>query len=248
MGKIVSVIGNQGGTGNTTLSHMMAHGLGLFRMHAVAILTDSLRDKLSKINRNYLPFDARSEENLAQAVARLRAVEHWTGIIDGGGNRPEMDRKLADMVDRVILPFRDSHEDMRTVVGDLERFPNAFALPSQWPTNDWAVGAAQRSMNSLLTNYGHRILAPVYAPSCSKLLLQDLPPPSPPRGLHNASREIAPQVLELLGVELRGQRLDACTARRARPRRASAQGAAYTFRPLRLTFHRRARRRGHTQT
>lgn len=202
MGKIVSVIGNKGGTGKTTLSHMMAHGLGLFGMHAVAILTDTLRDKLSKTNRNYLPFDARSDENLAQAVARLRAVRHWTGIIDGGGNRPEVDRKLADLADLVILPFRDSHEDMRTVIGDLERFPNAYALPSQWPTNSLAEGAAQRSMNKLLANYGHRILAPLYALSSSKLLLQDLPPTSLPRGLHNASREIALQVLELLGCDL----------------------------------------------
>ena len=201
-GKIASAIGDKGGTGKTTLSHMMAHGLDLFRMHAVAILTDNLRDKLSKTKRNYLPFDARSDENLAQAVARLRAVGHWTGSIDGGGNRPEMDRKLADLADLVILPFRDSHEDMRTVIRDLERFPNAYALPSQSPINSWAEGSAQRSMNSLPVNDGHRILAPVYALSSSKLLLQDLPPTSLPRWLHNAAREIALQVLELLGVDL----------------------------------------------
>ncbi len=202
MGKIVSVIGNRGGTGKTTLPHMMAHGLGLFGMHAVAILTDHLRDKLSKLNRNYLPFDARPDENLAQAAARLRAVEHWNGIIDGGGNRPEMDRKLADLADPVILPYRDPHEDMRTVILDLERFPNAFALPSQWPTNSLAEGTAQRSMTSLMAHYGYRIPAPVYALSSSKLLLQDFPPTSLPRGLHIASRAIALQVLELLGVDL----------------------------------------------
>ncbi len=202
MGKIVSIIGNKGGTGKTTLSHMMAHGLGLFDMRAVAILTDTFRDKLSKQNRNYLPFDARSDENMAQAVAKLRAVGHWTGIIDGGGNRPEMDRKLADMSDLVILPFRDSHEDMRTVRRDLDRFPNAYALPSQWPTNRWAEAAAQRSVHNLLANYGSRILAPSYCLSSSKLLLQDLVPPSLPRALHNAAREVAMQALELLGIEI----------------------------------------------
>lgn len=202
MGKIVSIIGNKGGTGKTTLSHMMAHGLGLFGMHAVAILTDTFRDKLSKQNRNYLPFDARSDENMAQAVSKLRAVEHWTGIIDGGGNRPEMDCKLADMADLVILPFRDSHEDMRTVRRDLDRFPNAYALPSQWPTNRWAEAAAQRSVHSLLADHGSRILAPSYSLSCSKLLLQDMAPPSLPRALHNAAREIAMQALELLGIEV----------------------------------------------
>ena len=57
-------------------------------------------------------------------------------------------------------------------------------------------------MNSLLGNYSQRILARVYALSSSKLLLRDLLPTSLPRRLHNASREIALQVLELLGVEL----------------------------------------------
>ncbi len=44
----------------------------------------------------------------------------------------------------MLLPFRDSHEDLRTVLRDLEAFPNAYALPSQWPTNAWARDAADR--------------------------------------------------------------------------------------------------------
>jgi len=123
-------------------------------------------------------------------------------VIDGGGNRPEMDEQLADMASLVLLPFRDSHEDMRTLKRDLDRFPNAYALPSQWPTNRWAEGAAQRSVNNLLGDYQHRILAPVYALSCSKILLQDELPGVLPTQLHNACREVAMQVMELLGMEV----------------------------------------------
>jgi hypothetical protein len=113
-----------------------------------------------------------------------------------------MDAQLAEMADLIILPFRDSHEDMRTVIRDLERFPNAYALPSQWPTNRFAEASAQRWMNGLLGRYQSRILAPVYALSCSKLLLQDELPPNLPTQLHNACREIACQVMELLGMEV----------------------------------------------
>jgi len=202
MGQVISIIGNKGGTGKTTLSHMLAHGMGLFDRRAVAILTDTYRDKLSKQSRTYLPFDARTSEELDRAKAKLVAADDWTGIIDGGGNRPEMDDKLAAMADLVILPFRDSHEDIRTLVRDLERFPNAYALPSQWPTNRWAEGCAQRSINTLLDGYQQRILAPVYALSCTKILLQNELPRGLPMQLHNACREIAFQVMELLGIEV----------------------------------------------
>ena len=163
MGKIISIIGNKGGTGKTTLSHMVAHGLGLFGKHAAAILTDTYRDKLSRIGRTYLPFDARRPENLLRVAEGMASVRAWFGIIDGGGNRPEMDERLAAMSDLVILPFRESHEDIRTLIRDLERFPAAWAVPSQWPTNRWAEAAAQRSVNQLLGPWSHRILAPVYA-------------------------------------------------------------------------------------
>ena len=200
MGKIICVIGNKGGTGKTTLSHMLAHGLGLFGMRAVAVLTDELRDKLSKVNRTYLPFDARSPDQLASAAARLRATEGWIGVIDGGGNRPDIDRKLAAMADLVLLPFRDSHEDMRTVSRDLECFPQAWALPSQWPTNMWAAACASRSIDSQMAIHKDRILAPVFALSASKQLLMHEAPANLPRNLNNAAREIALQAMELLGI------------------------------------------------
>lgn len=202
MGGIVAIIGNKGGTGKTTLSHLIAHGLGLFQRRAVAVLTDTWRDRLSKTHRNYLPFDARAPEDLARAAANLRSVDQWTGIIDGGGNRPDMDEHLAAMADLVILPFRESHEDIRTVMKDLARFPRAYALPSQWPTNAWAANAARRTIDTTMAIHKDRLLAPVNALSATKLLLQHELPPSLPRALDNAAREIALQVLELLGEPL----------------------------------------------
>lgn len=202
MAQIICIIGNKGGTGKTTLSHLLAHGLGLFGKYTVAVLTDIERQPLSRMGRNYLPFDARQAENLARVVRKLRSVENWYGVIDGGGNRPEMDTTIAALADLVLLPFRDSHEDIRTLVQDLDRFPNAYALPSQWPSNPWQLQAANRTLDQLLGGFRERILEPVYAQSATKLLLQHELPAQLPTALNNTARMLALQVMELLGIPL----------------------------------------------
>ena len=202
MAQIVCIIGIKGGTGKTTLSHMLAHGLGLFGKCTVAVLTDALRQNLAKINRDYLPFDARRPENLDKVVAKLKCVENWYGVIDGGGNRPEMDAKLARLADLVLLPFRDSHEDIRTVVQDLQRFPSAYALPSQWPTNPWQRESAERTLERMLASFRGRVLEPVHAQSATKVLLEHELPAQLPAALNNKCRMLALQVMELLGIPL----------------------------------------------
>ncbi|TAK89451.1 MAG: hypothetical protein EPO06_11515 [Burkholderiaceae bacterium] len=202
MAKIVCIIGNKGGTGKTTLSHMLAYGMGLFGKYTVAVLTDAERFKVSKNQRNYLPFDARKPENLEKVIAKLHSVPNWYGVIDGGGNRPEMDRKLAACSDIVLLPFRDSHEDIRTVIQDLQRFPNAYALPSQWPTNQWQQAASARTVEQLLRDYKARLLEPVFQLSSTKMFLQEDLPESLPTPLNNACRALTMQVMELMGISL----------------------------------------------
>ncbi len=199
MAHIICIIGNKGGTGKTTLTHMLSHGLGLSSRHAVAVMTDLVREPLAKANRRYLPFDARTEDNLVKVVAKLGAVDSWIGVIDGGANRPEMDARLHDLAALTLLPFRESHEDMRTVLRDLDRFPDAYALPSQWPTNPWQLEAARRSVDQLLGAYRARLLEPVCAISASKLLLHRELPEQLPSNLNSACRRLADQVLELLG-------------------------------------------------
>jgi hypothetical protein len=202
MADIVCVIGNKGGTGKTTLSHMLCQGLGLLGQRSVCVLTDTWREPLDPRGRRYLVADARSREALTKVVDKIRSLQAWMGVIDGGGNRTEMDRRLYGVADLVLLPFRDSHEDIRTVIRDLEMFPRAYAIPTQWPTNAWQREAAEKAVEEMLAPYRDRILDPVSSLSASKLLLQKEIPSSLPTPVSNAARGIARQVLELLQIAI----------------------------------------------
>ena len=201
MAEIICVIGNKGGTGKTTLSHMLCQGLGLLGQRAACVLTDTTREPLVPAGRRYLIADARTRDSLTKVVDKLRTLDDWIGVIDGGGNRTEMDRKLYALSDLVLLPFRESHEDIRTVLRDLEMFPRAYAIPTQWPTNPWQRDAADRSVARLLGAHRHRILRPVNALSSTKLLLQKQLPEQLPTPLANACRAVARQLLEVLEID-----------------------------------------------
>jgi chromosome partitioning protein len=202
MADIICVIGNKGGTGKTSLSHMLCQGMGLLGQRSVCVLTDTHREPLAPSGRRYLVADARSREALARVVDKIRSLNAWMGVIDGGGNRTEIDRKLYSLADLVLLPFRDSQEDIRTVIRDLEMFPRAYALPMQWPTNAWAREAAEKLVQDMLGAYHDRILEPVFALGASKLLLQKQIPPVLPTPLANACRSAAHQVLDLLQIPI----------------------------------------------
>ncbi|MDX8400610.1 MAG: hypothetical protein R8K20_10245 [Gallionellaceae bacterium] len=200
MKQLICVIGNKGGTGKTSISHMLCHGLGLLGRNSISILTDVERDPLSRSGRLYTTLDGRSPEKLEHIIEKLKSMPDWLGVIDGGGNRPDMDRHLYDLGGLVLLPFRDSHEDMRTVLRDLDKFPNAVGIPSQWPTNAWQQMAAERTLDEVMQAYRPRLLDPVYSVSASKLLLQSEVPSTLPTVLNNVSRRLARQVLDHLGL------------------------------------------------
>ncbi len=200
MAQKICILGHKGGTGKTTLSHMLCHGMALLGQRAVAVLTDAEREPLSKEGRRYVTVDARSDEALVRVIEKLDSIDGWIGIIDGGANRIELDQHLAGYADLVLLPFRDSQEDVRAVIKDLERFPHAMAVPSQWPNNLWARRSADHLLAQQLDGLGERLLLPVSTVSASKMLLEDPVPTRLPTVLNNACRELARQVLEALHI------------------------------------------------
>lgn len=201
MADIICIIGNKGGTGKTSLSHMLCQGLGLLGQRSACVLTDTAREPLTPEGRRYVTADARTPDALGRVTNKLRSLDGWLGIIDGGGNRPEVDRRLYALADVVLLPFRESHEDIRTVLADLERFPRAYALPSQWPSNPWAREAADRNVARMMGAYRHRILRPVNMVSSTKQLLQRQVPEQLPTALANTCRRLARQILDVLEIQ-----------------------------------------------
>lgn len=198
MAEIICIIGTKGGTGKTSLSHMLCHGLTLVGRRAACVMTDEYREPLRPEGRRYVMADARSPEAREKVVDKLRELPGWVGVLDGGANRTSTDIALYDLSDIVLLPFRDSPEDLRTVMHDLELFPRAFAIPSQWPRNKWQQEAADKMLAGLPAEHRERILPPVFALSASKLLLQVRPPETLPAALNSACKQLANMLLDMV--------------------------------------------------
>lgn len=201
MNKLISVIGNKGGTGKTSITHMLCHGFGLLGMRSIAILTDPMREPLFRADRGYTPLDGRTPDQLEKILAKLESMPEWIGVIDGGANRPEVDKQLYETAKLTLIPFRDSHEDIRTVRIDLENYPAAYGIPSQWPTNPWQQMAAEHTLDKLMQDYRPRLLDPVYTVSSSKLLLETQIPHELPTVLNNVCRGLAKQAIEYLDLQ-----------------------------------------------
>ena len=81
MAEIICVIGNKGGTGKTTLSHMLSQGLGLLGHRAACVLTDTSREPLAPEGRRYITADARSRDALTVRDTIPRSSAGNSGVI-----------------------------------------------------------------------------------------------------------------------------------------------------------------------
>ena len=126
--------------------------------------------------------DGREPKQLANILSASQSTPDGWLIIDGGGNRPAFDSEIAGEVDLCIFPFRPSHEDMDTVSRDLDRISDALAWPTAWPTNIFAIPAAQGFINRLSKKYPSRVITkPIpFVNSASDLLAESLDSPSSP--------------------------------------------------------------------
>lgn len=203
MADIICVVGNKGGTGKTALTHMLGHGLSLLGHAPVWVFTDTQRDPIDPAGRRYACCHMNNLDDMAAGINSLRRREAGLGVVDGGSSLNAAGPMLYDLADLVIIPFRDSSEDIRSVLRDLRAFPRAYLLPCQWPTNPWQQRGANRLLEEFLGHHSGRILKPVFAHSATKLLLQEQMPSDIPSMLNNACRDIARQVVGLLNIRLR---------------------------------------------
>ena len=177
--KSVAILGEKGGTTKTASAHMLCLGAYLHGVPAAYVLTDPAR-KVRGEGRPYAVLDGRLPEQLALIFDSSRSNLNGWLIIDGGGNRPDFDVEVARNSDLPIVPFRASEEDIDTVARSLTAIPNALAWPSAWPTNAFAITAAQYLLDALGKAFPQRVMHPPipFVNSISDLLSTTLGSPS----------------------------------------------------------------------
>ena len=177
--KTVAILGSKGGTTKTASSHLLCLGAYLQGIPAAYVLTDPTR-KVRGEGRPYAVLDGRLPEQLALIFSSSTSNLNGWLVIDGGGNRPEFDIEVAKHADLTIIPFRASEEDIDTVAQSLTAIPNALAWPSAWPTNAFAINAAQYLVDALGQTFPQRIINPAipFVNSISDLLSTALATPS----------------------------------------------------------------------
>jgi hypothetical protein len=177
--KVVGILGDKGGTTKTASTHLLCLGAYLHGIPAAYVLTDPAR-KVRGEGRPYAVLDGRLPEQLALIFESSRSNLNGWLFIDGGGNRPDFDVEVARNCDLPIIPFRASEEDIDTVARTLTAIPNALAWPSAWPTNSFAINAAQYLLDGLGQAFPQRIMHPPipFVNSISDLLTANLGSPS----------------------------------------------------------------------
>jgi hypothetical protein len=175
----VYVGGQKGGTTKSTTAHLLCLGAVLNKQPAAYVLTDPKRP-LRSDGRPYGVLDGREPHQLAQIIAANQSTLNGWLVFDGGGNRPQFDKAMADEVALCLLPFRDSDEDDEMLRLDLAAIPNAVAWPAAWPTNPKAAIKAKRYIDNLKRDFPARVIErPIFFINSAKELLdKELAEPS----------------------------------------------------------------------
>jgi hypothetical protein len=161
MAKLIGLLGEKGGSGKSSLAHLIAHGLGSLphAIDAVVIVTDPL-DEVPKINRRYFVADGRDHGKLPGMLKQLDQRDDLVIIVDGAAGRVAIDEALNKLADLILIPFTGAYHDAVRAVRHLERLPGAVAVPNRWPTHPAAKTHANKLLSMLPAD---RLLNPVPA-------------------------------------------------------------------------------------
>jgi hypothetical protein len=199
MASIIVIAGDKGGSGKTTTSHAICHGLALYGIPAFQISTDARREILPPENRRYATLDGRDPKALGALVDKLAGMDRTVAVIDGGGGRPDVDAVLSQVADMTILPFMQSQSDLRVVKADMDRLGDAVGLPNRWPTSKWARDVADKELADELGNYTARLMSPIPEINGYVTLMKDT---GPAARINGPCKQLALRVLERMGLSL----------------------------------------------
>lgn len=115
----VAIITSKGGVGKTTLCHLLAIGAVWRNVPAYMFHTDN-REPMKTEQRPYAYIDGRDPETLSTVISSLLNSDGVI-VVDGGGNRPEIDSWLAEHMDLVLIPVMADTESVNLAIETMKR-------------------------------------------------------------------------------------------------------------------------------
>jgi len=115
----VAIITSKGGVGKTTLCHLLAVGAVWRNVPAYMFHTDN-REPMKTEQRPYAYIDGRDANTLETVINSLLDSDGVI-VVDGGGNRPEIDLWLAKHMDLVLIPVMADTESVNLAIETMER-------------------------------------------------------------------------------------------------------------------------------
>lgn len=200
MARILYVGGNKGGSGKTSIAHLLCTGLALLNRTAALVTTDN-RPLRSSVGRPYNILDGRDGKALAALIeAALKTKDDSYLVIDGGATRHgEFDKTISKYASMFLIPFTPCIEDMELASGYCLEHPHSFVVPNRWTTNSMAMRADKVLLDQMEGALPGRVMPPVPDTRGSGMLLEnEITAKDINTRTRNVARSLAINVLEKL--------------------------------------------------
>ena len=204
----VAIITNKGGVGKTTLCHLLAIGAVWRNVPAYMFHTDN-REPMATEKRPYAYIDGRDPDKLSTVISSLLDSDGVI-VVDGGGNRPEIDTWLAEHMDLVLIPVMADTESVNLAIETMERLEGQGMTNARYILN--MVSPNEKARLYDFEHFFNRLDASKIAgqvkrmDAVKRLSMPDSaekPFQTPPSNVNNLSRtlwQIVDETLEKIGV------------------------------------------------
>lgn len=205
--KGIAVLSDKGGVGKSTLCHLLAIGAAWRNVPAYLFHTDN-REPMTVDGRPYAYIDARELERLSTVMGSLINNDGYC-IIDGGGNRPEFDKWIAEAVDLVLIPVTADEEAVNLARGTMHRLEGQGIDHARYVLNMVSPNEKEREYDFqrfFAALEAEKIVGQIKRVSGVKRLRmsdESAPFPTPPTNVNNLSRHLHRLVDEVLDSKLK---------------------------------------------
>ncbi len=192
--KGIAVISSKGGVGKSTICHLLAVGSAWRNVPAYLFHTDD-REPMKVDGRPYAYIDGRELERLSSVMGSL-INNDGVCIIDGGGNRPDFDKWIADAVDLVLIPVTADTEAVDLAIETMATMERAGVKHARYLLNMTSSNRHSRQydfehfFSKLDSSKIAGELKRVDAVKRLRISDEKTPFPTPPSNVNNLSRAL----------------------------------------------------------